>query len=64
MPGLGFQTTEVGFPLTFYLGFAPFIFIFILTNSQALAGDKHTHNMMLPLQYLKIERNMKALLKS
>ena len=33
IPGVGFQKTEVGFSLTFDLGFAPFIFIWILTNS-------------------------------
>lgn len=49
--GLGFQKTTTGFHLSFYLGFAPFLFILTLTNSPVHAGDKHTHNVMLKIQY-------------
>jgi hypothetical protein len=53
--GLGFQKTEAGFP--FYLGFVPFIFILILTNSPVPANDQRTHYTKLPPQYFKIQLN-------
>jgi hypothetical protein len=56
----GFQKTEMCIPLTFYLGFAPFIFLLILTNSPVPAGGKHTHNMMLPPQKCQIQWHTEA----